>query len=296
MPSASPPTPRNVHEQTVRHFGEEWSIFSQERGWEREDGLSKMFDAYFAALPDGALNASVVAGDFGAGSGRWASLLAPRVKRLYVLEPSTVAMGVARRNLAEFTNITFIEEPIGGPSSPAGSLDLAYSLGVIHHMPDSLQALKDIRATLKPGGFFVGYLYYALENRPRWYRAVWRSSDLMRARISRLPIARRRFATDVLAGLVYWPLARIARLLARCGVDTAAIPLSAYSDKSFYVMRNDALDRFGTPLEKRFTREELRALLMAAGYDVKTLVFSPNPPYWCLSVRNVGAPTSVTPK
>ena len=35
-------------------------------------------------------------------------------------------------------------------------------------------------------------------------------------------------------------------------------PLSDYKNKSFYTMRTDALDRFGTKLEKRFSKKENR--------------------------------------
>ena len=35
------------------------------------------------------------------------------------------------------------------------------------------------------------------------------------------------------------------------------MPLSFYRDCSFYVMRNDSLNRFGTRLERRFTRDLL---------------------------------------
>jgi hypothetical protein len=49
-------------------------------------------------------------------------------------------MSVARQNLALFENVTYVSEPIGGPSIPTGQLDVAYSLGVIHHVPDALRA------------------------------------------------------------------------------------------------------------------------------------------------------------
>ncbi len=44
-------------------------------------------------------------------------------------------------------------------------------------------------------------------------------------------------------------------------------------------MRNDALDRFGTRLEKRFTREEVIAVMVAAGLD--GIKVSDSAPFWC---------------
>lgn len=274
----------NVDHATVNHFGEEWTSFTQARGWGAE-GLDKVFAQYFAPLPKGALHPNAVVGDFGAGSGRWAVRVAPLVAHLYVLEPSPAAMSVARQNLALFENVTYVSEPIGGPSIPTGQLDVAYSLGVIHHVPDALRALRDVRKTLKPGGIFLGYLYYALENRPRWFRVIWRASDIVRARVSQLPPARKSRATEAAALMVYWPLARTARLLSKVGVPVVQFPLSQYADKSLYVMRNDALDRFGTPLEQRFTRPQIAGMLERAGFDVSTLAFSEGEPFWCFSVR-----------
>lgn len=286
MPQLDDAPEPNVDPATVEHFGQEWSRFTQNEGWGDAGQLRRVFDAYFAPLPKQALNPAAVVGDFGAGSGRWAALVAPQVRQLYVVEPSPAAMSVARNNLGGHPNVTYLQEPIGGPSMPAGSLDVAYSLGVIDHVPDSVQALRDVRAALKPGGVFLGYLYYALENRPGWYRIVWRLSDRVRSVVSRCPETRKRLATDFAATAIYWPLARVSRLLAALGMGTSMIPLSQYADKSFYVMRNDALDRFGSPLEQRFTKAQIAGMLRDAGFDVSTFVFSDHEPFWCFSAGN----------
>ena len=43
-------------------------------------------------------------------------------------------------------------------------------------------------------------------------------------------------------------------------------------------MRNDALDRFGTRLEKRYSREEVRVLLEGAGLEKVDI--ADGPPWW----------------
>jgi SAM-dependent methyltransferase len=50
-------------------------------------------------------------------------------------------------------------------------------------------------------------------------------------------------------------------------------------DRSVQTMRNNALDRFATRLEKRFTKDEIAIMLAAAGLG--DIVFAPGPPYWC---------------
>ena len=67
--------------------------------------------------------------------------------------------------------------------------------------------------------------------------------------------------------------------MSRLGRTPRALPLSYYADKSFYVMRTDAYDRFCTRLEKRFTRAEIEAMLTRAGFvDIR---FSDSEPFWC---------------
>ncbi len=100
----------------------------------------------------------------------------------------------------------------------------------------------------------------------------------MRKAITVLPFPVRKFVTSILAGQIYWPLAGGARLLDRLGINVANIPLSAYRHKSFYTMRTDSLDRFGTRLEHRYTRAEITAMMDAAGLE--QIEFSEEVPFW----------------
>ncbi|MDQ6803011.1 MAG: SAM-dependent methyltransferase, partial [Acidobacteriota bacterium] len=132
---------------------------------------------------------------------------------------------------------------------------------------------------LKAGAPFLLYLYYRFDNRPAWFRMLWRISEAVRVVVSRLPKPLRYAATQALALALYWPLSRTARLLERMGLDVDAFPLSAYRHRSLYVLRNDALDRFGTRVEHRYTRKEIEMMMRSAGFG--DIVFSNHPPYWC---------------
>jgi hypothetical protein len=132
---------------------------------------------------------------------------------------------------------------------------------------------------LKPGAPLLLYLYYAFDNRPAWFRALWRASDFVRRIIALLPHRLRYWLSSTLAALIYYPLARFSRLLEKRGASVDLIPLSAYRHRSFYTMRTDALDRFGTFLEHRFTADEIRELMQRAGLE--RIEFSRSVPYWC---------------
>ena len=155
-------------------------------------------------------------------------------------------------------------------------MDFAYSLGVLHHIPDTLSGINSCVAKLKPGAPFLVYLYYAFDNRPLWFRTVWKVSDVLRGVISRLPFRVKLIVSNLLA---YFPLARLSLLLEKAGINVENIPLSAYRKMPFYMMRTDSLDRFGTRLESRYTREQIRQMFEQAGLE--NITFRDGVPYWC---------------
>jgi len=267
----------NLHERTVTSFGSEWSRFDQSAL--TEDERRRMFLEYFDIFPWDRLPPTARGADIGCGSGRWARLVAGRVSELHCVDASEEAIAVARRNLSTLQNVVLHQASVDDLPFGDESLDFAYSLGVLHHLPDTAAALEACVRKLKKGAPFLVYLYYAFDNRPRWYRLLWRLSDWARWAISSLPPRGKDAVCDALAAILYWPLARGARLASRTGLPVSRFPLSMYRDRSFYSMRTDARDRFGTPLEKRFRMDEVREMMARAG--LVEVRFSGSPPYWC---------------
>jgi SAM-dependent methyltransferase len=268
---------QNRDEKTVDGFGDEWSRFDQSAL--SADERTRLFDMYFGIFPWDILPRDARGFDLGCGSGRWASCVAPRVGTLHCIDASDKALSVARKNLTRQNNCLFHEASVDRIPLKPGSMDFGYSLGVLHHVPDTTAALRSCVATLKPGAPFLLYLYYALENRPWWYRQLWRGTNAARRVVSRSPYGLRYAVSQAIATTVYFPLARTSLLAERIGLDPTLIPLSFYRDRSFYTMRTDALDRFGTRLEKRFSRDQISAMMVTAGLE--RITFSPNPPFWC---------------
>src|SRR5690242_9639502 len=269
----------NADPTVTTGFGREWSTFTQGTDDLSPAERERLFGEYFRVFPWQDLPAGAEGLDAGCGSGRWALSASQRVGRLHALDASADALAVARRNLADCPNVTFHHASVGDIPLAGDSLDFAYSLGVLHHVPDTTGAIRHIASKLKPGAPFLVYLYYALDNRPLWFRALWRSTDAVRAVISRLPPSLKLLTSQFIAATVYWPIARICALLGRLGIPTRAIPLEAYKDRSFYTMRTDAYDRFCTSLEKRFSRVEIQQMLEDAGFE--RIVFSDQVPFWC---------------
>ena len=266
----------NMDAETVASFGDEWSRFDQSSMSYSE--ASEIFMEYFSIFPWDMLPSNPVGFDMGCGSGRWAKFVAPKVGRLNCIDPSS-ALDIARRNLIDFKNVEYIKASVSESGIPINSQDFGYSLGVLHHVPDTESAINSCVSILKPGAPLLVYLYYAFDNRGWVYRLLWRASDLVRRIICKLPSRFKHLVTDVIAVIVYFPLARLSLLLDKVGINAVSIPLFFYRNHSFYTMRTDSRDRFGTPLEQRFTKQQIKSYMERSGLiDIK---FSDNAPYWC---------------
>lgn len=275
----------NLDQGVIDSFGHEWVTFDYGET-ETTEALDAQFQAYCAPLDLSQFDPSKsIAGDFGAGSGRWATRLTPYFSMIYALEPSDGASAVLRNKFSNKSKVVVLQETVGMNSIPLASLDLAMSLGVLHHIPDTSLAIKEISRRIKPGGVFLCYLYYNLENKPIFYRLIFKCVNLIRQVTSVLPQRIKQIVSSVIAALVYWPLARFSKGLSKFGINTSNIPLHHYAEMPYVMLANDALDRFGTTLEQRFSKAEIMQMLSAAGFDVATVKFSKTEPFWTFSVK-----------
>jgi SAM-dependent methyltransferase len=265
----------NIREEVVDGFGEEWKKFDQSELSKEE--LEFIFKEYFGIFPWKMLPENAVGFDLGCGSGRWAKLVAPRVGHLHCIDPS-IAIEVAKKNLSANSNCSFHRNGVDDIPLEDNSMDFGYSLGVLHHIPDTAAGMKACVKKIKPGAPFLVYLYYAFDNQPFWFRAIWKASDLFRRMISIMPFPLRFVSSQLIAALVYFPLAKLSRLVEILGGKVHSFPLSAYRFKSFYTMRTDALDRFGTRLEHRYTRIQIQKMMEDSGLE--KIVFSDSIPFW----------------
>lgn len=268
----------NYDPKVIDDFGNEWKSYDQSSVDIEE--LKKQFSNYFRIFQWQDRITSGIGADFGCGTGRWAKFVADRVDRLICLDASYNAVRVAKRNLFDKNKCCIIHGRIDALPIKDNSLDFAYSLGVFHHLPDTGDAIKECAKKLKSGAPFLVYLYYAFDNRPYWYLLVWKLSDVIRKIISIAPFKIKYFLCNIISIIIYFPLARLSFLLEKLGINVHNIPLSEYRKKSFYTMRTDSLDRFGTKLEQRFTKKQIKKMMSDAGLG--NIHFSNIAPYWCV--------------
>lgn len=274
----------------VGRFDREWQAFSSVGTAEH----ARLFSDYFDLVPAEVIGPDRIALDAGCGGGRWAHEVQRHGARVIAIDLG-LSIEVAARNTAASGRVACIQADVCRLPVRGGAVDLAYSLGVLHHVERTEDGLRELARITRPGGWSLVYLYYALEGRPPHYRALFRLIDGLRRATSLLPQSLLVAVTTLIAATVYLPLARIALALRTLGLGTvaSALPLSFYATLSFRTMRNDSLDRFGTRLEKRFTRAEMTELLHRAGLsDVR---LSSRAPYWHAAARRSATLTSGGP-
>ena len=178
---------QNSHDSTVRGFGQEWARFDQSPLAPSE--LQAIFDRYFQIFPWSRLPPDAVGFDLGCGSGRWAKLVAKRVKLLHCIDASAEALGVAQKNAPDAPNCIFHHASVDAMPLADDSMDFGYSLGVLHHVPDTEAGIRACVRKLKKGAPFLVYLYYAFDNRSAWFTRLWKATDVCRRIISALAVS-----------------------------------------------------------------------------------------------------------
>jgi SAM-dependent methyltransferase len=264
----------NADRSTVDSFGEEWNRF----GNFSEAEIKRAGDQYFDIVTDKMLNKDSACLDIGCGSGRWSKYISSRAGFVEAVDPSNAVIPAVKLTQS-CGNVRVTRAGYGCLPFEKESFDFVFSLGVVHHLPDTQAAISEAASMVKKNGWLLLYIYYSLDNRSAFYRFIFRCSDIVRRVISSMPQFLKNFFCDLIAVFVYIPFIGISKFVKLFSSSLAAkVPLSYYADKPWKVIRNDSLDRFGTPLEKRFSKKEIEDMLTKAG--MKDICFSNNEPYW----------------
>ena len=265
----------NSDSLTIESFGDEWEKFNSFSEIEIDNAGHQYFDIVKKSI----LNKNAVVLDAGCGSGRWSRYISTKVHQIEAIDPSK-SIFYAKKNNIDIKNIRFTHASIENIPFENESFDFIFSLGVLHHIPNTEEALSELFKKLKNGGSILLYLYYSLDNRSFFYKILFKPINFLRILISKSPKIIKFLICDLIAFFVYAPLKFTSKLFKFFLRNNfyKNIPLYYYHDKSFNIIRNDSLDRFGTPLEKRFSKLEIKEMLVKVG--AKDIVFSDFEPYW----------------
>lgn len=146
-----------------------------------------------------------------------------------------------------------------------GIFDFAYSIGVLHHLPDPQEGFRQILPSVKPEGKVFIWVY-GLRNMRWWYRLS--HMTLLRGTVPRFPRAAQYLVSVLLASLLemaIWTPCRIISLLPGGKSIVSRVPLGDACRRSFTAKVGSVFDRFQPPVTHYHTGEELEGWLRQAG-------------------------------
>ena len=265
----------NIDRKVVDEFGEEWLKFNDFT----DKRIKEAAEEYFDIVDEKIVNKNTYVLDIGCGTGRWTKYLSAKVGFIEAVDPSN-SIFAADKLLSEVKNVRLTKASIDTLPFADETFDFAMSVGVLHHIPDTQQAMIDCVKKVKKGGYFYVYLYYNLDKRGFIFKTLFKLTDIIRGFVSKLPGKAKKVVCDVLAIIIYMPLILLVRFLVIVGLRSLArlMPLSAYNNKSFFIIRNDALDRFGTRLEHRYSEKEVEDMMKNCG--LVNIILSSGVPYY----------------
>ena len=240
--------------RTIRDFGEQWTTYKDNSGYY---GSVELFADVFGPLLDSLPLAGARVADIGAGTGRFVRILLDAgASHVTALEPSE-AFVVLRENTRELGDRVALLNLSGDRLPQGADLDLVFSYGVLHHVPEPEPVVRAAWGALRPGGKCAVWLYGKEGNQA--YLLALRTLTTVTRRLPHIALA-------TLTRLLYWPLAAYMSL---CRYVRA--PLAGYMREVFSRLTPDKrrlviYDQLNPAYAKYYSRAEARALLEQEGF------------------------------
>ena len=249
VPRLLPADMRRMH-ATVRTFGYQWTSFDVSND-EEDRGV---FEAK-TGLPLGDLRGKTVL-DAGCGGGRYCRIAGEAGAEVLGIDLSA-AVDHARSLTAHLPNVTIVQGNLLQPPVRPETFDIVYSIGVLHHTPDTLRAFRAVAALVKPGGYLAVWLYRKNTGPQEWVNSG------LRALTTRMPIP-------------------ALLLLARAGAVLGGIPVARHLNKVANFSAHprwttrvcDTFDWYAPPFQSHHTEPELVRWFEESGFESVRVLYS----------------------
>lgn len=248
-------TEKTVRQQTIQDFGDQWQIHGQVDAdhWSSRE----MFVDHFGELFDPEDIEGKVVAEVGSGSGRIVNMICSfGPAKCYAIEPSS-GFEILKKNTRKHAGtVEYINKT--GDEFQLDGLDYVFSLGVIHHIKDPLDVVKNIHDSLKDGGAFLIWVYGYEGNEA--YVIALRALSAITTRMSDSWLDRFSAALNYAIQPYVW-LCRILPLPMR-GYLLNVFGKCGWEQRKYIIF-----DQLNPAYAKYYKRAELGELLSAAGFS-----------------------------
>jgi SAM-dependent methyltransferase len=273
------PSPLSSRESaTATAFGTQWKLLGDLTAVFREE-----FDSYLHPLTATDLKGLVVL-DAGCGMGKFSVAAAEAGATTVIAVDLSDAVDVAHAYLGRFPDAHVVQASIYALPFRPGTFDFAFSIGVLHHLPDPERGFRGIVTFVRSGGRALAWVY-AHEGNEFFVRWL----DPWRARLfSRLPSIVNRAVATVLAAPL-WALIRVLYVpLGRRG-RARRLPYAEYflyfARLGFSTFWGTVYDKLVPPVSFYLRGDEMRRWIAAAGLTDVVLRHRNGNSWSCLARR-----------
>ncbi len=233
--------------KTGESFAYEWKYIYRENDFEKQN----FFHFLSPFVKEADLSGKQTL-DIGCGSGRFTKWAALSGAEMAIGSDLGESVTVAYEMTKDLPNACIIQADIYAMPF-RNAFDFAYSIGVLHHLPEPKQGFLALPKVLKPGGRFLIWVYNRRDNA----RALYFYEPL-RSLLRRLP-------KPLLYKLCYLPGAAVhginlfGRWLGDIGFPNLEkkLPFAYYANFPFNMKLNDAFDVLATPKSNYYYAEEI---------------------------------------
>lgn len=144
-----------MNDKTIRDFGDQWTHYPNNEGYYASLDFFKDICGPLVDLSD--LQGKTVL-DIGSGTGRIVKMLLDSgASRVIAVEPSGAFKKLVENTRPWEEKIEYLN--LKGEDIPDLKVDYAFSIGVLHHIPDPQPTIRRVLDCLEPGGKFLIWVY-----------------------------------------------------------------------------------------------------------------------------------------
>jgi len=149
-------TSDDLTSKTISDFGEQWTNFRQNPGYY---GSAEFLQDVCGPLLEVSYLYEKKVAEIGSGTGRIVNMLLDvGVKHVTALEPSAAFAVLCENTATRREKVTYINQR-GENIHADADLDVIFSIGVLHHIPEPDPVVSAAFKALKPGGMMLIWLY-----------------------------------------------------------------------------------------------------------------------------------------